>query len=202
MIVIIDYGVGNLGSFRNIFRRIGIRAKVSSLAEDIILADKLILPGVGAFDNGMENLKKAGLIGLLSDEVLGKNKPILGVCLGMQMLMDGSEEGLAQGLGWIKGYVKKFDFSTENQELKIPHMGWNKVQFKEGSLFHQIEKPRFYFVHSYYASCQSEENVVGTTQYGLKFASAIQQENILGVQFHPEKSHQFGMSLLKKYAEL
>ena len=202
--MIIDYKMGNMGSILNMLKRIGVQAIVSSLPEDILRADKLILPGVGAFDNGMVNLKESGLLSVLSKKVLAKKTPILGICLGMQLLTRRSAEGRLEGLGWIGADTVRFKFDREESTLKIPHMGWNTVMFKPGSILSSglESEARFYFVHSYHVVCDREEDVVGTTSHGYEFVSAVQKNNIYGVQFHPEKSHKFGLQLLKNFVEL
>ena len=204
MIVIIDYKMGNLGSILNMLKKIGVQAIVSSLPEDILQADKLILPGVGAFDNGMANLKESSLLSVLNEKVLAKKTPILGICLGMQLLTRRSAEGRLEGLGWVEADTVRFRFGKEESTLKIPHMGWNTVMFKTGSvLSSELEdEARFYFVHSFHVVCDREENVAGKTFYGYEFSSAIQNGNIIGVQFHPEKSHKYGLRLLKNFVEM
>lgn len=201
--IIVDYKIGNIGSIINMFKKIGVKAKLSSNKEEILNAKKLILPGVGSFDNGMRHLKESGLIDILNKKVLEDKTPILGICLGMQLLMDSSEEGIEKGLGWIKGEVKKFQFNSSDK-LKVPHMGWNLVNpTKKDSLYRDFsDESRFYFVHSYHAVCENEENILATTNYGYKFTSSIYKDNIYGAQFHPEKSHKFGMKLLKNFVEL
>ena len=202
MIVIIDYKTGNIGSLANMLKKIGAKAVVSSNPEEIKKAEKLILPGVGAFDVGMENLKNLGLVSLLKDRVRNKKTPILGICLGMQLFAQKSKEGTLPGLGWIEGEVKKFKFN--NNKFKIPHMGWNTIEIKkEDTLFKNMEgELRFYFVHSYYFVPFKKDNVLATTNYGINFTSIIKKENIIGVQFHPEKSHKFGMKLLDNFVKL
>lgn len=205
MIVIIDYGTGNSGSMLNMFRRIGAQAVIASDHETLMSASAIVLPGVGAFDNGMQKLQSAGMLEPLEQRVLRDKIPFLGVCLGMQMLLDCSEEGSLPGLGWIPGQVKKFDFSGMGKTgLKIPHMGWNTVRSTNStSLFRGLdEEARFYFVHTYHVVCRDQTNSLGTSEYGYPFVSAVQKDNIYGVQFHPEKSHRFGMALLKNFAEL
>ena len=204
MIIIVDYKMGNLGSILNMLKKIGAPAMASSLPEDILQADKLILPGVGAFDNGMTNLKESGLLSVLNEKVLAKKTPILGICLGMQLLTRRSAEGRLEGLGWIEADTIRFRFGREESALKIPHMGWNTVMFKPGSvLSSELEdEARFYFVHSFHVVCDREENVAGKTFYGYEFSSAIQNGNIMGVQFHPEKSHKYGLRLLKNFVEM
>lgn len=205
MIIILDYGMGNPGSMLNMFRRIGVQAVIASGHETLMSASAIVLPGVGAFDYGMQKLQSAGILESLAQRVLCDKVPFLGVCLGMQMLLECSEEGSLPGLGWIPGRVKKFDFSgLDKSGLKIPHMGWNTVLSTNSTcLFRGLdEEARFYFVHSYHAVCDEQSNSLGTSKYGYSFVSAVQKDNIFGVQFHPEKSHRFGMALLKNFAEL
>lgn len=203
MITIIDYGMGNLGSIANMIKKIGGRSIITSDIFEIEKATKLILPGVGAFDNAILNLEKLNLIEVLNDKALVEKVPILGICLGMQLLTKSSEEGEKNGLGWIEAETLKFNFENENKNLKIPHMGWNTV---EQNLVHPLfndmyEEPRFYFVHSYYVKPKYDSNVLTYSYYGLKFASAIHKDNIIGTQYHPEKSHKFGMKILKNFIE-
>ena len=203
-LIIVDYKVGNIGSIVNMFKRIGVNAILSSDENEILSADKLLLPGVGSFDNGMKNLKASGLIKVLNKKVIEEKTPILGICLGMQLLMDSSDEGKEEGLGWISGEVKKFNFAMNEEKLKVPHMGWNIARpMKKDSLFKGFsEEARFYFVHSYHAVCDNKDNVLANTHYGYDFASSISKDNIYGAQFHPEKSHKFGMKLLQNFMEL
>lgn len=202
MIVIIDYKMGNTGSILNMLKKIGETAVTSSDIKDINNADKLILPGVGSFDTGINNINNLGLLDILNKKVLEEKTQILGICLGMQLFANKSEEGINRGLGWIDGNVVKFKFKDNN--LKIPHMGWNEIKIKKDDvLFRNIpEEPRFYFVHSYYLSCNDNNDVLATTNYSYDFASAVRKNNIMGVQFHPEKSHKYGMNLLKNFAQL
>lgn len=199
--VVVDYNVGNIGSIINMFKKVGVKAEFTSDKDKILKADKLLLPGVGHFDNGMRSLNESGLIEVLNHKVFDLKTPILGICLGMQLLLEGSEEGTEKGLGWIPGRVRKFDL--KDKSLKVPHMGWNKVTpFIDHPLFKGLDSDmRFYFVHSYYADVQNE-NILGETFYGEDFTSCIHKENIMGVQFHPEKSHRFGMQLLKNFGEM
>ena len=201
MIGIIDYKMGNIGSIQNMLKRISVKSVISSKIEILNNCDKLILPGVGSFDQGMKNLKNHNFIRFLNDYVIKDKKPILGICLGMQLFADNSEEGDLPGLGWIKGNVKKFNLHKDG--LKVPHMGWNIIECKNSKLFLNlpIEK-RFYFVHSFFFECINKENIISTTDYGINFASSINKQNIWGTQFHPEKSHICGMKLLKNYAKL
>lgn len=203
MIVIINYGMGNLGSIFNMFKKIGVQAIISSDISDIEKAHKLILPGVGAFDNGMTNLRNLGLIPVLAEKVRTNKTPILGVCLGMQLFTSNSEEGNLPGLGWIDAKTVRFKFDNSHANLKIPHMGWNLIKAKkESNLFSDMYKDaRFYFVHSYHVLCNNEEDVLSTTIYGYEFASSVEKGNIVGVQFHPEKSHKFGIKLFKNFVD-
>jgi glutamine amidotransferase len=181
----------------------GAKATVSSDSKEIEQADKLILPGVGAFDKAMTNLKELKIIPLLNQKVVQQRIPILGICLGVQLFANSSEEGKLPGLGWIDAEVKRFRFEPNQTRLKIPHMGWDLIKIKkESSLLKDLEKnARFYFVHSYHIVCHNSEDVLTETFYGYDFTSSVQKGNILGVQFHPEKSHKFGLKLLKNFVE-
>jgi glutamine amidotransferase len=202
MITIIDYGLGNLGSIYNMLKKIRVKAEITAEISDIEKAEKLILPGVGSFDTGMKNLTERNIIPVLNEKVITQKVPILGICLGMQMFTLKSQEGKLPGLGWMNAEVVKFDFSNKTENLNVPHMGWNTVDFKgDKGGWEFDENSRFYFVHSYYIKCHDQSDVFGTTTYGKKFVSSFRRDNILGVQFHPEKSHKFGMQLLKKFAE-
>lgn len=204
MIVIIDYGMGNLGSIFNMFRKIGAESTISSDPSIIKSAAKLILPGVGSFDNGMKNLKDQNLIEILGRKVFVDKTPILGICLGMQLLTRCSEEGTLPGLGWVDARTVRFDFRENRDNLKVPHMGWNGVHLQKISpLYNEMfAEPRFYFVHSYHVVCNDPADVLSKTRHGFDFTSSLQRGNIFGTQFHPEKSHKFGMKLLKNFAEL
>ena len=204
MIVIVDYGMGNLGSILNMLKKVGAPpAKITSDPRDIEQADKLILPGVGAFDTGIQRLRETGLVGLLNEKVLKAKTPTLGVCLGMQLITRISEEGELPGLGWIEAETIRFRFDPRQSGLKVPHMGWNTVKIKrEGILFKDMPPdPRFYFVHAFHVVSHAPEDVLATTEYGYDFVSAIQHENVMAAQFHPEKSHKFGMRLYKNFVE-
>jgi glutamine amidotransferase len=205
MITIIDYQVGNLNSIKNMLKKIGYRdAVISDRREDIARADHLILPGVGAFHYGMERLKASDYFELLNHRVLEEKVPVLGICLGAQLLTEHSEEGDAEGLGWIKGRTVKFDPQQLDTQLKIPHMGWCDVTIKKDHpLTEGLEEmePRFYFVHSYHILCDRQEDVLLTGRHGHEFVAGVAHDNILGVQFHPEKSHKFGMHLLKNFIQ-
>lgn len=203
-IVIVDYGMGNLGSIKNMLKKIGAASIISSDPADIERASKLILPGVGSFDAGMKKIADLGLPSILNQKVLERKTPILGICLGMQLMTLGSEEGVLPGLGWIRANTKRFNFGEGQREYRIPHMGWNEVHFSKAlPLGKELQDDfRFYFVHSYHAVCENETEVLSKTPYGYEFASSFQKDNIVGVQFHPEKSHKFGMQFLKEYIEL
>ena len=203
MIVIVDYGSGNIGSIRNMFKKVGVKEPVcSGSPEDILAADKLILPGVGSFDNGMKNLREKGLIEILNKKVIEQNTPILGICLGMQLLTKSSEEGVEKGLGWLDAKTVKFQFNS-GQKLKIPHMGWNYVIVKKENSLIDIEgKKRFYFVHSYYVECTNPNDVLAQANYHFDFTCMVQKDHIMGAQFHPEKSHKFGMKLFENFAKM
>ena len=203
MIGIINYGVGNLLSIKNMFKKIGVDSIIANSPLDIKNCDKLILPGVGAFDTAMENYKNSGFEDIVNEKVLISKTPILGICLGMQMMCNSSEEGLMQGLSWIDARVLKFKF--DKQQYKIPHMGWNVVTpVHKNSLFKNImmDEIKYYHVHSYFVKLNDDRNKLATTQYEFDFTSAFEKENIFGVQFHPEKSHKYGYELLKNFSSI
>jgi len=202
MITIVDYGMGNLGSVFNMFKKIGIASKITSDLEEIKTATKLLLPGVGSFDKAMQKINNSGIKQVLDQKVLIEETPILGICLGMQLLTNSSEEGKEKGLGYINASTIKFSFL--DKKMKVPHMGWNLVKKSTTSLLTADleEESRFYFVHSFYVKVKNRENSILKTKYGLEFDSAIQNKNIYGAQFHPEKSHRFGMKLLKKFSKI
>jgi glutamine amidotransferase len=204
MLTIVDYGMGNHGSIFNMLRKIGGDAKVTSKIEDLRNAERIILPGVGAFDNGVRNLGKNGLTETLREIVIQEKRPVLGICLGMQLMTKFSEEGILPGLGWIDAKTVRFRFERSDNPLKIPHMGWNTVSVvRENALFKDINvHSRFYFVHSYHAVVHDESDILTKTRYGYDFVSSFQRENIMGVQFHPEKSHKYGMALLKNFLDM
>jgi imidazole glycerol-phosphate synthase subunit HisH len=202
MICLIDYGVGNLASIVNMYKHIGIKDVVISSSEtEIFNASRIILPGVGAFDKGMNQLESSGLIDVLNHKALVKKVPVLGICLGMQLMTKGSEEGTKSGLGWFDAYTYKF---KKRDGLKIPHMGWNYIKpIHDRSNFLVAEKRyRFYFVHSYHVKCENNREVMFKTDYAGEFDSGIHNDNIYGMQFHPEKSLHFGMDILKRFSEI
>lgn len=203
MITIVDIGIGNTGAVRNMLKKVGFQSNISNDCKVLADADKLILPGVGAFDFGMKKLEQLGLVETLTKKVIDEKTPILGVCLGMQLFAKSSEEGSKAGLSWIDARVVKFDWKNTDIKLKIPHMGWTELCLKkESKLFDNIDDyQRFYFVHTYYMQCANQENILAEANYGIPFTAAIEKENIYGVQFHPEKSHKYGMFLLKRFAE-
>lgn len=200
MIAIVDYDMGNVASVANMLKRIGAPVAVLTRDPEVLRkAAKIILPGVGAFDKGMRNLTEFGLRDALEEAAQGRRVPVLGICLGMQLLTKSSEEGTEPGLGWIDAKTTKFRFSADSG-LKVPHMGWNRVAVQRPNpLLRSDERSRFYFVHGYYVECSRPDDVIGTAHYGLDFACAVNRENIFGVQFHPEKSHKFGMALLEGF---
>lgn len=206
MIVVLDNEMGNAGSVINMIKRAGGSAILSSAPEVIKKAEKLILPGVGSFDRGITNLRQSTFFDVLTEKVLKDKTPFLGICLGMQLLFESSEEGELPGLGWIKGNVKRFNFAGLNDasSLKIPHMGWNLVKAtKLNKLLPDNEiELRYYFVHSYHVECHDPSDILATSPYGYEFTCAVQRDNIFGAQFHPEKSHRFGLGLLRKFIEL
>lgn len=203
MIVIVDYGMGNLGSVLNMFKKVGAKAKISSDPEEIGKAEKILLPGVGAFDAAMQRIQEGGLTEVLNHKALVQKVPVLGICLGMQLLTQGSEEGVLPGFGWIEGKTYNFKGKIDEQ-LKIPHMGWNVAKIvQQSALTKDYEgEIRFYFVHSYYVLAANPAHAMMKTNYGLEFDSALVKDNIFGAQFHPEKSHKFGMKLFENFAKI
>jgi glutamine amidotransferase len=203
VITIVDYGLGNLGSIFNMLKKIGFSSVITSDENAIAKARKIILPGVGHYDRAMERINQSGLREILDDKVTREKVPVLGICLGMQLLTKSSEEGQLPGLGWVPARTVRFRFPAESN-LKIPHMGWNLVsRSTESPLSEDFElEHRFYFVHSYHAVVEDEKYSILKTEHGYPFDSAIQNDNVFGVQFHPEKSHRFGMKLLENFAKL
>lgn len=204
MITIIDYGLGNVLAFVNVYSRLNIPVAVAKSANDLINATKLILPGVGSFDHAMQQLDQSGMRQPVEQLVLQNAMPVLGICVGMQMLAKFSDEGGLPGLGWIDGEVKKFDLSAMPRGSNLPHMGWNDVKpVADGGLFKGMEQDaRFYFLHSFYFECHQQSDILAMTDYGGQFSCAVRRDNVYGVQFHPEKSHHFGSQLLKNFAEV
>lgn len=204
MITIVNYGLGNIQAFVNVYKRLHIPVVIATTEKDICDASKLLLPGVGAFDHAMQRLNDSGMRTVLDDAVLNKKVPVLGICVGMQMLAESSDEGKLPGLGWISGRVRSFNSIPQLTDLPLPHMGWNDVKpIANCSLFKGLEADaRFYFLHSYFFECQNKMHSIASAVYGLDFSCAIASENIYGVQCHPEKSHHFGVTLLKNFAEL
>jgi glutamine amidotransferase len=204
MITIINYGLGNIRAFVNVYDRLNIKTKIANCADDIKDATKIILPGVGAFDFAMSQLNSSGMREELEKQVITNKIPIMGICVGMQMLAKSSEEGILEGLGWIDGVVKQFDTSKIPYKTRLPHMGWNNIMPSNNSLLLSEfnSDSRFYFLHSYYFLSHDEEDVIATTEYGITYASAVKKDNIYGIQFHPEKSHSNGTLLLHNFAKL
>ena len=204
MIAIIDYGLGNVLAFENVYKRLNIPVTVAKSTDDLANATKLILPGVGSFDHAIQQLEQSGMRQAIEQLVLKQEMPVLGICVGMQMLAASSDEGVLPGLGWVAGKVKKFDEATMPPGTCLPHMGWNDVKPLAGSgLFKGMElDARFYFLHSYYFECHQQADVLAVTDYGGSFCCAVRHDNVYGVQFHPEKSHHFGSQLLKNFAEI
>lgn len=204
MIRIVDYGLGNIHAFLTLYKRLGIEAASARTAADLADATKLILPGVGAFDHAIEQLEQSGMRPVLEVMVHEHKVPVLGICVGMQMLAGSSEEGQLPGLNWVPGRVRSFRSTPASQTLPMPHMGWNHVNPKPDSpLFTGFDPdPRFYFLHSFYFECADAEHVSATADYGLQFACVVSNGHIHGVQCHPEKSHHFGTALLKNFAEI
>lgn len=201
--IIIDYGMGNLRSVQKKFQRVGAEVEITSDIAKILVAEKLLLPGVGHFANGVRKLKESGIWDILNKKVIEEKTPILGICLGMQVMAKYSAEGEVKGLGWFDADVVKFQINNK-LKYKVPHMGWNNaVVNKKSDLFKGINnKTVFYFVHSYHMKCKNEKDILATTEYEYEFTSAVQKGNIYGIQFHPEKSHDVGERLIKNFIEL
>lgn len=205
MIKVIDYGMGNCGSIKNMLRHLGADCEVITQPDELVGASAIVLPGVGSFDHGVKHLQP--FMSILHELVIEKKMPFLGVCLGMQLLLEGSDEGELPGMGWIKGHAAKFDFSALQltKKLVVPHMGWNEVwPSPKSKLLESLPegRERFYFVHSYHAVQIPGENIMAWCHYGYDFVCAIQKDNIMGAQFHPEKSHKFGKAMFSRFIEL
>jgi glutamine amidotransferase len=204
MIAIVDYGLGNIKAFANVYKRLNIPFSIASTPGLLEQADKIVLPGVGAFDEAMGLLQRSGLREPLEERVRGRGVPVLGICVGMQMLANSSEEGSEPGLGWIDGVVRKFEVEMLTHKTRLPHMGWNQVEpARESPLTTGLDsKGGFYFLHSYYFECARPADVLAESEYGTRFACAVNSGNVFGVQFHPEKSHSNGMRLLQNFGEM
>ena len=204
MIVILDYGLGNVMAFQNAYQRLNIPVRVASTWEDLKGATKLVLPGVGAFDHAMTLFNRSGLREATEQLVLEEKVPVIGICVGMQMLAQGSDEGELPGLAWVPGWVRRLNTDVLNQREQLPHMGWNDVSpTRDSTLFKDFEPdPRFYFLHSYFFGTAESNHQLAITHYGMRFSCVVNKENIFGVQFHPEKSHGNGLRLLRNFAEL
>ena|ERR1700676_427399 len=203
MITIVNYGVGNLASIKNMLKKTGFESELATDVETINKASKIILPGIGAFDHCMSEFNKSGLRDAVTKKIMEEKTPVLGICVGLQMLMESSEEGTEPGLGWIAGKTVKFK-KDKLGDLKIPHMGWTNVQItKNTHLTENLgDQPRFYFVHSYYVLPEDKSDEMLTAFYGYEFTAAVNRDNIYGAQFHPEKSHRYGMRILENFARL
>ena len=204
MITLIDYGVGNIFAFQNVYKRLDIPTKIAKSAADLNDVEKLILPGVGSFDYAMNQLNNSGMREKLDELVLEKKVPVIGICVGMQMMGNRSDEGELDGLKWIDAEILKFDERLIQQRTKLPHMGWNDVNpIEDHPLFIGLEKEAiFYFLHSFYFKCNNSNDSIANSEYGISFSSAVNHNNIYGIQFHPEKSHQYGEKLLHNFAKL
>lgn len=204
MIVLIDYGVGNISAFLNIYKHLNIPVRTAKTVAELEGAEKLILPGVGHFDYAMQRFNGSGMRETVDEMVRTGKKPVIGICVGMQMMAKSSDEGQLPGLGWIDAHVEKFSDSQRSAKMPLPHMGWNDVYaLKNNPLFSGLEHDaRFYFLHSYYFKCTLPQDAVAEAEYGIRFTAAVNHENVYGIQCHPEKSHNFGIQLLKNFAEL
>lgn len=204
MITIINYGLGNIKALVNVYNQLNIPINVATQCDDFKKATKVILPGVGSFDYAMQRLEISGMRQILDEIVLQRHVPVLGICVGMQMLACSSEEGRLPGLGWIDGEVKRFHFSSLSHSMCVPHMGWNNIKpLKINGLLQGLDlDARFYFLHSYYFQSHRNEDIIAVTDYDGEFACAVNFGNIFGVQFHPEKSHQWGIRLLENFAKV
>ena len=204
MITIVDYGLGNIAAFANVYKRMNVPAKVARTAAELEDAERIILPGVGAFDHAMALLDASGMRGTLEDHATQRGTPVVGVCVGMQILAESSEEGERAGLGLVPARVRHFSAAPQTAGLPLPHMGWNDVRPVPGQpIFAGVEQDaRFYFLHSFFVECERAEDVAATADYGFAFGCAFRHGNVFGVQFHPEKSHHFGAALLRNFAQV
>lgn len=204
MIAIVDYGSGNVSAIADIFKRLKLPHAITRDYSELQAAGRYILPGVGAFDTTMRTLKNSGLMSLLNDEVIGHGKKIMGICVGMQILGDSSDEGVLPGLGWIPGHVRKIDPTSLNSLPKLPHMGWNSVRIKgEGPMLNNVDPDRgFYFLHSYYFDARDADSVFATVEYGKELPCAVTSGSVFGFQFHPEKSHSNGVAIFKNFSQI
>lgn len=204
MITIVDYGLGNVKAFSNMYSRLNIPARTAATADELAEAERIVLPGVGHFDYAMDLLDKSGMRVKLDDLVINKQVPVVGICVGMQMLGESSEEGTRAGLGWVKGRVRSLRHLSRSNAMPLPHMGWNDVQptVAQGLFEGLDEAARFYFLHSFYFDCSDPADIAASADYGCHFPCAVSRGNVYGVQFHPEKSHHWGARLLRNFAEL
>jgi glutamine amidotransferase len=204
MIAIIDYGSGNIAAVANIYEQLKIPYVVTGMPDELRKADRYILPGVGAFDATMRYLNDSGMIAVLNEQIIGQEKKVMGICVGMQILAESSEEGELAGLGWIPGRVRKINASLLPSSPKLPHMGWNSITSKSNArLFEGVDVERgFYFLHNYYFDAKDANDVAATVQYGMEMPCAVARANVFGMQFHPEKSHSNGMAVFRNFAEL
>ncbi len=204
MIAIVDYGSGNVGAIANIFKQLKVPHCITSNPEQLEAADRYILPGVGAFDTTMHTLHQSGLVEVLHQAVIQQKKKILGICVGMQILADSSDEGTLPGLGWIPGHIRRIDISTLADFPKLPHMGWNAVRLLQDlPLFQQVDAAQgFYFLHSYYFAAENTAHITATVHYGSPLPCGVMHNNIFGLQFHPEKSHANGVAILRNFVDL
>lgn len=202
MLVIADFGIGNLRSIQNMLKKIGKESRIVNTKEGIELASKIILPGMGHFDNCMKSFNESGLRSTIEEKVFNEHTPILGICVGLQMFMEGSEEGVLRGLGFIKGHTVRFRDLLMDRQLKVPNMGWLDIHaIKPSRLLKELDDSRFYFAHSFHVKEANPADALAYADYGYRYTVAVERDNIVGVQFHPEKSHKFGLQLLKNFAE-